>query len=115
MPDFQLRSFAFACQIVRLFKSLERLPTVPSYVARQLLRAGTSIGANLQEAKGAQSRRDLTAKFCITFKEAQETQYWLRLIVAADLAPSELIRATLDEANQLVAILTTSVRRLKRE
>jgi four helix bundle protein len=82
-------------------------------VARQLLRSGTSVGANLEEAAGAQSRRDLTSKFSIAFKEARETRYWLRLIAATEPSLTKLLSPVLNESNQLVAILTTSVRRLK--
>ena len=110
-PDYRSRSFAFACDIVRLYQVL--VPTIPSLLARQVLRAGTSIGANLEEAKPAQSRRDLIAKFSIALKEARETSYWLRLLLATSLGPKPLIEPILAEANELVAILTTSVRRLK--
>jgi four helix bundle protein len=109
--DFRSRSFAFACDIVRLYRRLER--SVPLPLARQILRAGTSIGANLEEAKVAQSRRDLAAKFSIALKEARETSYWLRLVLATESAKPELVEPLLREAEQLVAILTSSVRRLR--
>ncbi|MGE5836301.1 MAG: four helix bundle protein [Acidobacteriota bacterium] len=111
--DFRERSFTFACDVVRLYQVLEK--TVPTTLARQVLRAGTSIGANLEEAKVAQSRRDLISKFSIALKEARETSYWLRLLAATELATPEALAACLHEANQLVAILTASVRRLKVE
>jgi four helix bundle protein len=111
--DFRSRSFASACDIVRLYRLLER--SVPVPLARQVLRAGTSVGANLEEAKVAQSRRDLAAKFSIALKEARETSYWLRLLTATDLAAPELIAPYLREANELIAILTSSVRRLKHQ
>jgi four helix bundle protein len=82
-------------------------------MARQILRAGTSIGANLEEAKVAQSRRDLAAKFSIALKEARETSYWLRLVLATESAKPEFVEPHLREAEQLVAILTSSVRRLR--
>ena len=112
-PDFCPRSFAFACDIVRLYRVLEK--TVPMPLARQVLRAGTSIGANLEEAKVAQSRRDLRSKFSIALKEARETNYWLRLLTATNLTPSETVAPCLREANEFVAILTASVRSLKAE
>ena len=111
-PDYQNRAFKFACDIVHLYRRLE--PRCPSVLARQLLRAATSIGANLEEAKAAQSRRDLLAKFSIALKEARETWYWLRLLAATGLASAEILAAPTNEANQLVAILTTSVARLRR-
>lgn len=117
MPEprdaFTTRTFQFACQIIRLYQRLDRLPPVPAHLARQVLRAGTSIGANVEEGRAAQSRRDLAAKFSIALKEARETKYWLRLILATKLADSDLIAPVLDEADQLVAILTVSVRNLK--
>ncbi len=109
------RSFAFACLIVNLYRSLEEAGTVPSYIARQLLRSGTSIGANLEEAKAAQSRRDLISKFSISLKEARETRYWLRLIQSTCNVSTALLAQASDEANELVSILTASLRRLKHE
>ena len=111
VPDYTCRSFAFACDIVRLYRAIER--HVPSSIARQVLKSGTSIGANLEEAKAAHGRKDLTAKFVIALREARETSYWLRLIVATDLAPKSQLVGPLSEANEFVAILTTSVRRLR--
>lgn len=111
--DFQSRGFAFACDIVRLYRVLVQV--CPATLARQVLRSGTSIGANLEEAKAAQSRRDLVAKFSIALKEARETSYWLRLLAETEIAPRSQITAPLHEANQLVAILTSSLRRLKQK
>ena len=99
--------------MVTLYRALLRIPGVPGHIARQLLRSGTSIGANLEEAKAAQSRRDLIARFSIAVKEARETKYWLRLLKATQSAPDALIEPPLAEVDQLVAILTVSVRRLR--
>ena len=109
---FHERAFRFACAIVHFYKTLARTSAVPSYLAGQLLRAGTSIGANLEEAKGAQTRRDVTARFSIALKEARETAYWLRLLNATGLAPAEGLHPLLSEAEELIAILTTARRRL---
>lgn len=111
--DYQTRSFAFACQIVRFYRVISRRNDVPAPIARQLLRSGCSIGANLEEAQSAQSRRDLVSKFSIALKEARETQYWLRLLTATDLVTGDGIAGLQREAGELVAILTTSLRRLK--
>ena len=112
LQPFHERGFAFACAVVQLYVRLVRLPDLPWHVARQVLRAGTSIGANLEEARGAQTRRDLTAKFSIALKEARESVYWLKLIQATNLAPSQLIAPVLAEATELVAILTVARRKL---
>jgi len=112
-PDYTTRTFQFACQIVDLFRVLMRTRTFPFHIARQILKAGTSIGANLEEAKASQSRKELASKFSIALKEARETKYWLRLIVATGLAERALIAKPLRESDELVAILTVSYRKLK--
>ena len=66
-----------------------------------------------EEAKAAYSRRDFTAKSSIVLKEARESRLWLRVIAAENLAPIEEVRPLLDEADQLVAIFTTSVKKLR--
>ena len=101
------RSFAFALQIVALYKQLceER-----EYVlSKQLLRSGTSIGANVAEATAAVSRREFAAKMSIASKEARETRYWLLLLTQGQLTQLDL-SAALKEVNQLVSILTAIVK-----
>jgi four helix bundle protein len=78
-----------------------------------MLRAGTAIGANLEEAKSAHSRRDLAAKYVIGLREARECHYWLRLIVSDRPELSEATRHLLDECDQLIAILTATVKKLR--
>lgn len=112
--DFQTRSFAFACEVVRFYRLISKRNEVPQALARQVLRSGCSIGANLEEAKSAQSRRDLLSKFSIALKEARETQYWLKLLTATQLVPAAETARLLQEAGELIAILTASVKRLKR-
>jgi four helix bundle protein len=107
------RGFRFACDIVRLYVRLLELPRLPQFIARQLLKSGTSIGANLEEAKAAHSRRDSAAKFSIALKEARETAYWLKLISTTGLAPVVLLASVLDDANEMVAVLTVARRKLK--
>jgi four helix bundle protein len=107
------RAFAFAVRVVKLCQLLEEKQGVSRTLANQLLRAGTSVGANLEESKGGQSRADFLSKVSISLKEARECHYWLRLLVAADIIPSPQLAPLLDEANQLVAILTTIVKKLK--
>lgn len=79
-------------------------------MCNQLLRSGTSIGANIEEAHGSQSKADFTAKLSIACKEARETHYWLRLFTATKILPAERLADLTDEANQLIAILTTIVK-----
>jgi four helix bundle protein len=112
---FTTRTFSFACQIVALYRTLNATPAFPYAISRQFLRSGTSIGANIEESKAASSRRDLAARFAIALREARETKYWLRLILATRLSNSPLIDTALRECDQLVAILTRSVQRLRAE
>ena len=112
MPsDFADRAFAFACDIVKLYKELP--PTVPQVIKTQLLKAATSAGANLVEAQAASSRRDLAARFAISLRESREAQYWLRVINATRLAPEAMLRSRLKAAAVQVAILTKAVKRLR--
>ncbi len=104
--DIRERTFEFAVRIVRLCRSLEEDSRTSNVLANQLLRSGTSIGANTEEAHGSQSKADFTAKMYIACKEARETHYWLRLLVSSDTVPEEKLVSLIDEANQLVAILT---------
>ncbi len=113
LVPFTDRTFAFACRIVRLYLALLRVPNFPYGVARQLLRSGTSIGANIEESRCSSSRRDLLAHFRIALREARETKYWLRLILATDLAPERIMSGCLQESDELVAILTKTVQRLR--
>ena len=80
--DITARAFEFAVRIVNLCKFLEKHSTVSRNVINQLLDAGTSVGANLEEAVAAQSRADFIHKNAIALKEARESNYWLRLIIA---------------------------------
>jgi four helix bundle protein len=114
-PPFDLaeRTFRFACAIVRFCRKLALEPGVSRHIAWQLADAGTSIAANYEEAKAAYSRRDFTAKSSIVLKEARESRMWLRLIEAEHLAPVDEVRPLLNDANELVAIFTTSVKRLR--
>lgn len=107
------RAFDFAVRVVTLCRSLDAKPGVPRVLANQLLRSGTSIGANLAESKGGQSRADYLSKVSISLKEARETHYWLRLLIATEIIPENQLNPLLDESNQLVAILTTIVKKLK--
>ena len=74
------RSFNFAVRIVRLCQFLEKQDRVSKTLANQLLRSGTSVGANIEEAQAGQSKADFTAKMSIARKEARETLYWLKLL-----------------------------------
>lgn len=102
------KSFSFALSVVRLFGTMkgegERI------LGRQLLRSGTSVGANVSEALAGSSKRDFIAKMNIALKEARESHYWLRLLAESGYgSPDSLVPLTSD-ANELVAILTSIVK-----
>jgi four helix bundle protein len=112
--DLPERTFEFARRVVRLCQVLEQTPGVSRTMAGQLLRAGTSIGANIEEGQASQSRADFIAKYSIACKEARETHYWLRLLAASEIVPNARLQELRDEANQLVAILTAIVKNTRR-
>ena len=111
--DLCERTFAFATRVVCLCRELDKGPGVGRTLCRQLLRSGTSIGANVEEAQGGQSRADFVSKMQIACKEARETHYWLRLLVASDIVPTERLAPLVQESNELVAILTTIIKNTK--
>jgi four helix bundle protein len=80
-----------------------------------LLRSEISIGANIEEAQASQSEADFISKYSISCKEARETHYWLRLLVASDIIPRERLAELLDECDQLIAILTSIIKKLRQK
>ena len=105
--DIKNRSFLFATEIIHFCKPVMPPGGVVRELARQLLRSGTSIGANLEEAEAGQSKPDFRSKIAISRKEARESAYWLRLLVHADGRLKNAADPLLDETRQLVQILTT--------
>lgn len=101
------KSFDFALQIIELYKQL--IAEKEFVISKQLLRSGTSIGANVEEANAAISKRDFTAKMSIASKEARETRYWLRLLEKSNLVKLNYTKH-LDEIEQIINILTAIVK-----
>ena len=102
------KSYEFALRVIRLQREL--VARQEFLLSRQLLRSGTSIGANVEEALAGQSRRDFASKMAIASKEARECSYWLRLLRDSKLAPVEHIDPLLAECNELVRMLTAIVK-----
>ncbi len=111
MTDIKDRTFEFATRIVKLCRALEATPGVPHRLSDQLLRSGTSVGASVEEAHANHNKPDFIAKMAIATKEARETNFWLRLLAAAEVAPASTLADLTDESQQLIAILTTIVKR----
>jgi len=100
------KSFKFAVRTVNLYKYLTAIKK--EYIlSKQLLRSGTSIGANVSEAQKAQSKADFHTKMCIALKEANETFYWLRLLKETDYLTQKEFDDISADADELVSILTT--------
>ena len=106
--DIRERAFQFSVRIVKLCYFLERERLASKRLLDQLLDAGTSVGANLEEAQAGQSGRDFIHKNAISLKEARETRYWLRLLLAtSDFSDpvSNRIQDLMGEANELALII----------
>ena len=105
--DLSERFLDFAARIVALVAAMPN--DRPSrHISGQILRCGTSIGANYEEARGAESLQDFIHKVGISWKEARETKYWLRLIQKAKLLPPDRIASLIQEAGEIAAILAKS-------
>ena len=102
------RFLDFAARVIRLVMALPKNP-VARHVGAQLLRAGTAIGANYEEARGAESRADFKHKLGIAWKEARESWYWLRLVQETNIVKPGLIDKILQESNEIAAILGKSL------
>ena len=101
----QEKSFAFAVRIVKLYKFL--CEEKKDYVlSKQILRSGTSIGANIEEGIAGQSDKDFLSKLSISYKEARETVYWLRLLFATDFLTKEQVDSLTHDAEELCKILS---------
>ena len=111
--DIANRLLDFSVGIVQLVAQLPK--TVEGkHVARQLIRSGTSGGANYEEARGAGSRADFAHKVCLSLKEVRESIYWLRLIQRAKLSQHPKLTHFIREGNELAAILRSSSNTAKR-
>lgn len=100
----QIKSYEFALKIVSCYKQLSH-EFREWHLARQLLRSGTSIGANVEEALGGQSRRDFIAKLSISYKEARETRFWIRLLRDSDYLNEKQAASLLADCEELLRLL----------
>mgnify|MGYP000215189533 CR=1 FL=1 len=100
----QLKSFEFAIEIVKIYKYL--CETKKEFtLSKQLLRSGTSVGANIEEALGGQSRKDFYAKLTISYKEARESKYWIRLLMETNYLDKIKHNNMLEKAEELLRII----------
>jgi four helix bundle protein len=102
--DIKERTFSFSLKIIDLFQQMSST-NVNIVLGKQVLRSGTSIGANVEEATAAVSKNDFAHKMNIALKEARETHYWLRLIRSAQTQKNEECTSIINEAEELKKIL----------
>jgi four helix bundle protein len=110
--DLRVRTKRFAPQVIRLFSALPNR-TEADVIGRQLLRSGTSVGANFREAHRARSDAEFVSKVGDCLKELDETCYWLELLVDAQIVANDQLAPVLEECNQLIADMTTIAKKVK--
>ena len=108
----QTKSRSFAIRIINCYKFLTEQKH-EQIMSKQLLRCGTSIGANTRESKNAQSRMDFLNKLNIALKEADETEYWLDLLHETKYIDDNMYDSLLSDCKELIAILVTIIKKLK--
>jgi four helix bundle protein len=106
--ELKQRTKKFSLEIIKLIEILPKTKT-GDVIGRQILRSGTSIGANYRSACRTRSKADFISKTGIAIEEADETIYWLELLLEASLIPEQRLKDVMKEANELTAILTASV------
>ena len=105
------KTFNFALRVIALYKNL--IEQKEYILSKQLLRSGTSIGAQISESEYAQSRADFIHKFSIAIKEANETIYWLRLLYSSSLIDDSQYNDLLNDCTEILKILTASLKTAK--
>jgi four helix bundle protein len=111
--DLKPRTKQFALRVIRMYSKLPKHDTVAQVLGKQVLRAGTSVGANYREASRARSKAEFISKIGDCLKEIDETEYWLELLVDSGIVSATKMAELLDETRQLIAIFTTIDKRAK--
>lgn len=107
------KSYDFALKTIALVQHLQRSQK-EFILSKQLMRSGSSIGANIQESKGAQSKKDFLHKISISYKEARETKYWLSLIKDSNYGGTQIVNQLLSDIEELLRILGSSKKTLEK-
>ncbi|SRR5258705_13281538 len=105
--DLKPRTKAFALRVIRMYSKLPKNDTVAQVLGKQVLRSGTSVGANYREASRGRSKAEFISKIGDCLKEIEETEYWFELLVDSGCISSSQMADLLDETRQLIAIFTT--------
>ena len=111
--DLNARAFRLAAIVFRLYPRVAACGPHHAHAARELLRAASSIGSNLEEGTAPSSRRDMAAKYEIALRESREANYWARLL-ATDPKWTDELKFVVEETSEFVAMLTVSVRKLRK-
>lgn len=111
--DLKTRTSDFALRIVRLYSSLPK-STEAQTLGKQVLRSGTSVGAQYREGNRAKSDPDIVNKFESVLQELDETDFWLDLLVRAEIVPAKKLEPLIKETNELIAIFTAIVTKIKK-
>jgi four helix bundle protein len=112
--DLQKRTKNFALRVIRMYVALPKT-TEAQVIGKQVLRSGTSVGANYREAMRARSRAGFISKMECGLQELEETSYWLELLVEGGIISEERLKELRKEAEELIAILVSSVKTAKKE
>ena len=112
MKDLKDRTKNFALRIIRMYTSLPKSPEA-KIVGAQVLRSGTSVGANYREAYRSRSKADFIAKMGDCLKELDETTYWFQLLIEGNVLSENKLSGLLQEANELTAIFVTIIKNTK--
>jgi four helix bundle protein len=110
--DLQIRTKEFALRVIRMYSALPK-STEAQVLGKQVLRSGTSVGANYREANRSRSKPEFIAKIGDCLKELDETAYWLELLAELSIAADTKLSALRDECDQLLAIFTTISKKTK--
>jgi four helix bundle protein len=106
------KTYAFALRIVKLYRFL-REEKKEYELSKQLLKSGTSIGANCEEGSGAQSRKDFISKYSIALKEAREARFWLRILRDSDYIEVSTANSYITECEEILKIITAIIKTTK--
>ena len=107
------KSFNFSVRILKLYRFLLKEDRSIEPILKQILRSGTSIGANITEAQNAPSAKDFINKLNIALKEARESEYWLNLFKASDIINEKSYKSLLTDCKELIKLLTTIIKSSK--
>lgn len=110
--DLKVRTRKFAVRIIRLYKALPNFVEA-QIIGKQILRSGTSVGAQYREATRARSDAEFISKIESASQELEETIYWMELLIEVEIFKAEKLESLMNEANELMAIFVSSVKRVK--